>query len=404
MLYYEIKKVFSRTINRAVLVVLAVVLAAATVMALRLTYWVNDAGESEYGIGAIQKMAEAQHAWAGPLTEERIAEVLEENARINRSPQAQSEDIQQNDIAYGWGQGIAGIRDLINCSFSPFYQYDYYAADALTAADAADFYGNRMVRLEEWLSTKTFSDAEEQYLAEKYNELETPLNYDYVGSWDGFFQGVVTVQMFLAMLLGFLVSGIFSGEIQTKADAVFFAAQHGRGKAIRAKLLAGFCIVSVLYWVVFLVYTVLVLGWTGFMGADCMLQVLEWRSFYNITIGQEYWLVAFGGYLGCLFLSSLAMLVSAKTHSTVLAALVSFVAVFIPSFLANQIDRPLMDKIVGLLPDQLLQLHFLTSRFKLYSVGGTVVGSAVLLFVLYTALTLLLQPALYASFRRQEVR
>ena len=38
MLYYEIKKVFSRTINRAVLVVLAVVLAATLVLAFRFIF------------------------------------------------------------------------------------------------------------------------------------------------------------------------------------------------------------------------------------------------------------------------------------------------------------------------------------------------------------------------------
>ena len=408
MLFYEVKKIFSRVVNKVVLVLLAIVLLFSSVMAIRENYWVNENGESEYSVHAVRKLANVQHEWAGTLTEQRIAEVIQENARIGNTPEAQSEDIQQQNIAYGWKQGINGIRDVINSSFCAFQEYDYYKADTLTAADAADFYSNRTAHLEEWLNseenTDRYSDAEKQFLLEQYEKMETPLKYDFVESWDSFFQWSVTIQMFLAMLLGFLVSGIFSGEAQTKADAVFFAAQYGRSKGVRAKVLAGFWIVTVLYWVVFLLYTLFVLGCTGFIGADCMIQIIHWKSFYNITIGQEYLLLAVGGYIGCLFLSSVTMLVSAKTNSNVLAALVPFVSIFIPNFLANVANNPVTDKIVGLLPDQLLQLDFVLNRFSMYSIGGTIVGAVGILFILYTILTLLLQPILYVVFRKQEIQ
>ena len=408
MLFYEVKKIFSRVVNKVVLVLLAIVLLFSSVMAIRENDWVNENGESEYGVHAVRKLANVQHEWAGTLTEQRIAEVIQENARIGNTPEAQSEDIQQQNIAYGWKQGINGIRDVINSSFCAFQEYDYYKADTLTAADAADFYSNRTAHLEEWLNseenTDRYSDAEKQFLLEQYEKMETPLKYDFVESWDSFFQWSVTIQMFLAMLLGFLVSGIFSGEAQTKADAVFFAAQYGRSKGVRAKVLAGFWIVTVLYWVVFLLYTLFVLGCTGFIGADCMIQIIHWKSFYNITIGQEYLLLAVGGYIGCLFLSSVTMLVSAKTNSNVLAALVPFVSIFIPNFLANVANNPVTDKIVGLLPDQLLQLDFVLNRFSMYSIGGTIVGAVGILFILYTILTLLLQPILYVVFRKQEIQ
>ena len=228
MLFYEVKKIFSRVVNKVVLVLLAIVLLFSSVMAIRENYWVNENGESEYGVHAVRKLANVQHEWAGTLTEQRIAEVIQENARIGNTPEAQSEDIQQQNIAYGWKQGIDGIRNSINSSFCAFQEYDYYKADTLTAADAADFYSNRTAHLEEWLNseenTDRYSDAEKQFLLEQYEKMETPLKYDFVESWDSFFQWSVTIQMFLAMLLGFLVSGIFSGEAQNKADEVFFAA------------------------------------------------------------------------------------------------------------------------------------------------------------------------------------
>ena len=69
---------------------------------------------------------------------------------------------------------------------------------------------------------------------------------------------------------------------------------------------------------------------------------------------EKYLLTAAGGYIGCLFISALSMLVSAKTRSTVVAVLVPFILIFIPSFLAN-INSPAVARLLGLLPDQLLQ-------------------------------------------------
>ena len=42
-------------------------------------------------------------------------------------------------------------------------------------------------------------------------------------------------------------------------------------------------------------------------------------SFYNITVWQEFFLILFGGYAGCLFFALLAMLVSAKSGSAIFA-------------------------------------------------------------------------------------
>ena len=63
MLFYEVKKIFSRVVNKVVSVLLAIVLLFASVMPIRENenYWVNETGESEYGIHAVRKLAKAQH-------------------------------------------------------------------------------------------------------------------------------------------------------------------------------------------------------------------------------------------------------------------------------------------------------------------------------------------------------
>ena len=63
----------------------------------------------------------------------------------------------------------------------------------------------------------------------------------------------------LALVIGFLVSGIFSDEFQSKADSIFFSARFGRSKGISAKVGAGFCITTGFYLMFVFLYTLIVL-------------------------------------------------------------------------------------------------------------------------------------------------
>ena len=109
-----------------------------------------------------------------------------------------------------------------------------------------------------------------------------------------------------------------------------------------------------------------------------------------------------GGYIGCLFISFLSMLVSAKTRSSVLAVMIPFILIFIPSFIAN-IDSPLVNKVIGLLPDQLLQVGNALKFFNLYSIGGKVIGEVPVIIILYIILTVIILPILYREYRRTQI-
>ena len=62
------------------------------------------------------------------------------------------------------------------------------------------------------------------------------------------------------------------------------------------------------------------------------------------------------------WISLLVMLVSAKSKSTVLAVMIPFVLIFIPSFPGN-IESSVINKISGLLPDRMLQINIALGYF-----------------------------------------
>lgn len=405
MLRYELKKIFVKPGGKIALLLLAVLLGVTCWFATDRGF-INEQGNSETGIGAMRKLRSATKEWAGELTEERLAEVIAENARINALPGYWGDDGWATDMGYGWKQGIDDINDMLCRAFGKFREYDYRIVNSLTPEDAGQFYERRILQLKEWLSGNdgdSFSDKEKEFLIHRFEELETPLYYDYMIGWDQLFEFAPTVIMITVLILGFLAAGIFSGEFQLKADAVFFSSRHGRDKGSAAKLGAGLVMVTVIYWVMILLYSVIVLGYLGADGAGCPIQITGrgWKSFNNITIFQEYLLIIFGGYLGVLFMLLLVMLVSAKAKSAVLAVTVPFLFLFAPNFLM-MIPDEVIDKICGLLPDQLLQMNMVVGFYNLYQIGGIVTGAAPILIAVYLPLTVILCPVIYQVYRRAE--
>lgn len=407
MFRYEIKKVFARTGGKVALALLL----ATLVIGCRLAagdYYVNENGDYEYGVAAVRKLRAAQKAWSGILDEEKLRLAIGEITAIAATPQGQSKDAKESNIAFSWGQATYELRLLLNDSFADDFQTnDYYRAQSLTPDDAKDFYANRVRLLKEWLADEhggayyRFSDAEKDYLIRQYETLATPFYYDYTGGWLRLFDWYPWIAMITVMVLGYLVSGIFAGEYQLRTDAVFFAARYGRDKAVAAKVRAGFAIATGIYWAMVLLYSAFVLAYYGADGISCPVQATRygWKCFYHITIGQEYALEVFGGYVGCLFISGLVMFLSARGRSAVVAVLVPFVIIFLRSFL-GQADSKLVSEIMGLWPDLLLQMHETLAYFNLYEPGGKVVGAVPIQFALYSVLTGILAPLIYRVYRR----
>ncbi len=228
MMYYELKKVFSRTGSQ-----IALFLLLACFFAMDVSY-VNKNGDTEHGFAAVSKLKEDRKQWSGALDEEKIRRVILENRRIRESPEAQADNIKKNDIAYSRGQGFQEIRELLNCSYADaFRDYDYFRADSLTEEDAPDFYTNRTRLLKEWLdgdAKDQFSDAEKEYLLEQYEQIGTPFYYDYMKGWTQLFEFAPTIITVTMLILGYLVGGIFSSEFRWRSDAIFFSSVNGGTK------------------------------------------------------------------------------------------------------------------------------------------------------------------------------
>ncbi len=410
MLRFELKKVLGSTGGKIAVLLLAAAVALSCWMCVSDVCWVNEQGDEEYGLAAISKLRSAQKQWAGVLDTPTLEGIIRENQRLCATPEAQSKDYNQNDIAYGWKQGIRPVLDMMNYAYSDGFQnYDWYCNEHVTPEQAGDFYSNRTKLMKAWLLDENgsakhlFSENERQFLIDQYETLETPFYVDYTEGWTQLLYNSPFVIMVAALILGFLSSGIFAGEYRWKADPVFFGARHGRDRAVWAKIGAGFWMVTALYWASVLIYSLVTLGLLGFDGGNCPLQIDLWKSFYHLKLWQVWLLTAVGGYIGNLFFAFFTMWVSAKTRSAVFAGTVPFLLVFLPSFLDN-LNSDKISKLLGLLPNQLLEIYQALRYFYVYDFGFTVKSAMDILPLLYAVLTAILVPMMYRQFRRRPIK
>lgn len=120
MTCFELKKIFSKPVNKIVFVILAVSLCVVSYFAIGYVDYVDENGNTTIGIAAASALREEKNKWAGYITEDVLRKVLEENALINNSEEYLSEDVTENNKAFSKKQGFSDIRDMINRAFGDF--------------------------------------------------------------------------------------------------------------------------------------------------------------------------------------------------------------------------------------------------------------------------------------------
>ena len=69
------------------------------------------------------------------------------------------------------------------------------------------------------------TEGEQSYILQKYSELKTPFNYDYADGWKQLLGSSPMLLVMTALILSFIMSGVFSGEFALKADPNFLFPQ-----------------------------------------------------------------------------------------------------------------------------------------------------------------------------------
>lgn len=411
ILKYELKKIFYRKSSIISLILLAACLGLMLFFSTSGITYTDKNGSDIKGINAIKPIKSAKMEWSGYLTIEKIRKVLKENESINSDSKysgLKDDNIKLSNMQYSRKQGFEDIRDLINYSYEKPNSYDYNVIDKLNPKVADTFYLNRISQLKSFLSSSKASNLtknEKEYLLTSEKTLTTPLKYSYADGFRKVFEESISVNFALSFVICILIAPVFSIEYQTGSDSILLSTKHGKKKGIIYKLIAGFLSTSIVYWISSaLVYGSIFMIF-GFDGSNSSLQAsMEgWKSFYHITNLQAFCMVLLLGYLGCLFISILAMFLSSKVKSSFSTIIFLVLFIFIPSTVGKQMFKgSLWDKLLNLFPHQMLLGWPLITSYTFYDVGK-VLTPYQLLPVLYGVLAIILLPLTYRSFKKHQV-
>lgn len=405
ILKYEIKKMLRSKTSVAAIGFLILLTVGLGIGYIGGGYYVQEDGTKIYGISAASKMRKAREPWKGMVTEEVVARVIEENKRICTDPACRGEDGWLTEEGYSRQQGFYDLRDLINSVYrESFSDYDYFTCNRLEPEDAAGFYGRKEVIFDEWLGreevAQTFSDEKRAYIREHALNIETPYYYEYFDGWIKVKEMNLTLIFGTAFVICIVLAGNFSAECQTRADAIYFSTRLGKKTGNKMKIAAGFIIATVIYWGILLAGSGVVLLAYGTSGGTVPIQMEFYKGLYSLNQAQAWILILVLGYIGCMSMSGLTMLMSSRFKSSFTAIILSFLIIMVPAMVSNSVYSSFWQDILSLFPHGAIMGYDYLALYVLYQFGNRVYSPFEVLMPLHTLVAFATVPLTYYCFQK----
>lgn len=304
MLKYELKKIFSKRINQVLLAAALAVTIIYSSLAVGSMSYTDEEGQDHTGIEAGRLLAEDKNRWKGVVTPEKIAEIINDYEEISAKYPEEIPDTE-------WGKRIQSyydIRDFVIKILTPDSEWDESVLNQISDDQLQDIYMIYQDNMKKMAEEYGTTPEKRSYLESIYEKIEIPLSFAAKDSWDTMTMYAQTYVLLLAVIIGFLAAGIFSGEFRPGTEDVFFAAKHGRAKAIKSKVIAGILMATVIYWIGAGLLSLISFAAMGTSGFFTPYQLGDPYSIYIMTYGEYYLLILVSGYIATLFCAALTVL------------------------------------------------------------------------------------------------
>lgn len=388
VLKYELKKIFSKRMNRILLTAAFLLAIVFSIFAIGSNQYLDKNGVLHKGPGAARTLVAEKNKWAGALTPEVLSQVTAEKHRIaGQYPQGTPEAVYAET-----GQTYMDIEFMINDIIRWKEEYDPNAILTITPEGAKDLYQVRENNIAQMIREYGDTPEKREFLHSQFQKAKPPFHYEAAESWDTMQLQGTTYGLVLVILIGALGAGIFADEFKLGADGIFFSSRYGKTKAVRTKIWAGLMMATAVYWGGMVILSVISFGVMGISGGSTPVQVGQSYSIYAVTYMEQYLLILLGGYVAGLISATTSMLIAAKTHSTSLAVAVPFVLFCVSPFIGRALP---FDTLFKLTPDQLMNIMNCIKLPLIYQVGETVFRQIPFILVFYGVISLALLPFVY---------
>ena len=194
--------------------------------------------------------------------------------------------------------------------------------------DEADLYAKRQAWLTSRWEDLKLSKGETEFWSRREEQVKKPYIFEEHGGYRTVFSSFQTVGLFVLMLTGICLSGIFSDEHLRKTDQLVLACPLGKAKLYWVKTAAGITFAagsSLLFFAAVFVTALCLYGPGGFQAA---FQFIYNPSSDPITCGQAI-LIAYGNMLIAAVITSVLMMVVSELLKSNIATLAILVGLLI---------------------------------------------------------------------------
>lgn len=372
LVYYEMKKIWKRKSTGIVfLLMLLCILAISCVFVSDQGYYGKN-GAPLNGLDAISEKRSIEHALAGPLDSQRLQATLQDYQEkyVNQDYDSNADYLQsyiKNMLPY-WE-----ILELIRGVYAPG-AYDLTALDTFPYEQAGDFYETRHSNVRAILDSGSYTAAEKEKILEMDAQVSIPFAFDYTKGWKTLLtRSFSLLFMLIALATCIIISPVFSYEYQSGTAAILLPARCGRGATVRAKIVAGWIVTSLVYLAAVLTGAGIIAATFGIQGWNCDFQILSLNSFYNAQIWQ---VVLYGigiNYIVILSVMAFTMLLSSLCKTTFAAVVTSALCTAAPLFLPASLSNTILSHLTNLLPAKAVLTYSVFSSYDVYSIGKLVI-------------------------------
>lgn len=394
MMKYELKKLFNKKINRIILstmIFLAIVISYLAVGSMR---YRDAEGELHTGVTAGRRLIDDKNQWRGEISSDKIKEIVK-----NRRELAKMYPDGIPNTEYGkFVQSYDDIISFVIYVLTPDSGYDQSILYQLSDGQIDSLYETYSANFEMMLHTYGKTSVQQEFLRKQYAEIEMPLYYAAKDSWDTMAMYAQTYAIILAIVIGFLASGIFADEFRTKAEMVFFSTKYGRSKATKNKVLAGILMTTIVYWMGMGILSIISFGIMGTSGFMTPYQIDQPYSIYVMTYGQYYLLLLACGYIASLLSAAITMLVTVKMHSANLAICIPFFLYCMMPFIGRAV--PALATVFDVMPCVFMNIIEYVKVPTVFQIGFVVIRQVPLVMFVYGMLAIILLPFVYRGYCR----
>jgi len=290
-------------------------------------------------------------------------------------------------------------RAFYNTASRRFNMVDFRV---LTDGQAEQLYDIRRDKQVQAVEETGMSDKAKEKVLALDAQIETPFTFSYTDGYRRFFVLMYPIGLLVAFVTAICIAPLFSGEYTSGADQLILASRHGKRRLIHAKLFTGFSMAAAVSIVLIMINYIFSMLTFGFDGRNSPLQLCYPMSPYPLTMAQTALLLTVCAFFACLLTTAITMLLSAKCKSSFGVIIMITLLLVVPIFITVSYDHIGLYNFFQLLPTNMMDFGTVTSAIQ-YELFGLVLKPYVFLPLFAAAVSILLTPFVYYSFKNHQI-